>query len=98
MKLAICELLSLYILGAQSYFVILSSIDLSSRMNVGRVTRERSAPGRNCAMMCESTTAVLNMFGSKHKSKALTISLFWLNHSGVLVDRFSLVLRGGAIA
>ena len=40
---------------AWAHFVILSSIDLSSRMNVGRVTRERSAPGRNCEMMCEST-------------------------------------------
>lgn len=39
----------------KSYFVILSSIDLSSRINVGRVTRDRSAPGRNCEMMCERT-------------------------------------------
>lgn len=30
-----------------SYFVILSSIDRSSRMKVGRVILERSAPGRN---------------------------------------------------
>jgi hypothetical protein len=29
------------------YFVILSSIDLSSRMNVGSVTLLRSAPGLN---------------------------------------------------
>lgn len=38
-----------------SYFVILSSIDRSSRMKVGRVILERSAPGRNCDMMCERT-------------------------------------------
>lgn len=38
-----------------AHFVILSSIDRGSRMNVGRVTRLRSAPGRNREMMCEST-------------------------------------------
>jgi hypothetical protein len=32
---------------SHTYFVILSSIDLGSRMNVGSVTRERSAPGRS---------------------------------------------------
>ena len=41
--------------GGKSHFVILSSIDLSSRMKVGRVTRERSAPGRNWEMICERT-------------------------------------------
>ena len=38
-----------------TYFVILSSIDLSSRMKVGRVILERSAPGRSCEMIWEST-------------------------------------------
>lgn len=38
-----------------AYFVIRSSIDFGSRMNVGRVTLFRSAPGRNCDMICEST-------------------------------------------
>lgn len=38
-----------------SYFVILSSIDRSSRMKVGRVILDRSAPGRSCDMMCERT-------------------------------------------
>lgn len=38
-----------------SYFVILSNIDLGSRMKVGRTTLLRSAPGRNCEMMCERT-------------------------------------------
>jgi hypothetical protein len=38
-----------------AYFVILSSIDLSSSMKVGSVTLDRSAPGRSCEMMCERT-------------------------------------------
>ncbi len=37
------------------YFVILSSIDLGSRIKVGNVTRLKSAPGRSCEMMCERT-------------------------------------------
>jgi hypothetical protein len=37
------------------YFVIRSSIDLGSSMNVGSVTLLRSAPGRSCDMICEST-------------------------------------------
>jgi hypothetical protein len=39
-----------------SHFVMRSNIDRGSRMKVGRVTRLRSAPGRSCDMMCESTT------------------------------------------
>ncbi len=39
----------------KAYFVIRSSIDFGSRMNVGRVTLFRSAPGLNCDMICEST-------------------------------------------
>lgn len=38
-----------------SHFVMRSNIDRGSRMKVGRVTRLRSAPGRSCDMMCEST-------------------------------------------
>ena len=38
-----------------SHFVILSSIDLGSRIKVGNVILLRSAPGRSCEMMCEST-------------------------------------------
>ena len=38
-----------------SYFVMRSSIDRGSRMKVGSVTRLRSAPGRSCDIMCEST-------------------------------------------
>jgi len=36
-------------------FVIRSSMLRGSRMKVGRVTRERSAPGRSCEMMWERT-------------------------------------------
>lgn len=41
--------------SATAYFVILSSIERGSRINVGRVTRLRSAPGRNWLIMWEST-------------------------------------------
>lgn len=39
-----------------TYLVIRSSMDRGSRIKVGRTTRLRSAPGRNCEMMCERTT------------------------------------------
>lgn len=38
-----------------THLVILSSILLGSNMKVGRTTRLRSAPGRSCEMICEST-------------------------------------------
>lgn len=41
--------------ASAAYFVILSSIDLGSRMNVGSTTLLRSAPGRSCEIMCERT-------------------------------------------
>jgi hypothetical protein len=44
--------------GFPAYFVILSNIDRSSRMKVGRVILDRSAPGRSWAMMCESTVVL----------------------------------------
>jgi hypothetical protein len=63
-KVSACAI-KLHVLSAQlslrpseysrSYFVILSSIDRSSRMKVGRVILDRSAPGRSCDMMCERT-------------------------------------------
>lgn len=46
---------SLFEIVKSSYFVILSNIDLGSKMKVGRTTLLRSAPGRNCEIMCEST-------------------------------------------
>ena len=49
------------------YFVIRSSIDLGSKMNVGRVTLFKSAPGRNCDMICESTTKPTALQYSSHK-------------------------------
>lgn len=42
-------------MGAHAHFVILSSIDLGSRMKVGNVTRLKSAPGRSWEMMWERT-------------------------------------------
>jgi hypothetical protein len=47
--------LSLY--SRTTHFVMRSSIDRGSRMKVGSVTRLRSAPGRSCDMMWESTIA-----------------------------------------
>lgn len=41
-----------------SYFVIRSSMLRGSRMNVGRTTRLRSAPGRSCEMICMSTVEI----------------------------------------
>lgn len=38
-----------------TYLVIRSSMDRGSRMNVGSTTRLKSAPGRNCEMICERT-------------------------------------------
>jgi hypothetical protein len=39
----------------QSYFVMRSNIDRGSRINVGSVTRLRSAPGRSCDIRCMTT-------------------------------------------
>ena len=56
MKLSIRQLIRVSNLKAEwQYFVILSSIDLGSRMKVGRVTLLKSAPGRNWEMMWDST-------------------------------------------
>ena len=56
MKLSIRQFLRPSSLEAERpYFVILSSMDLGSRMKVGRVTLLRSAPGRNWEMMWDST-------------------------------------------
>lgn len=41
--------------SSKTYFVILSSMLRGSRINVGKTTRLRSAPGRNCEMMCVRT-------------------------------------------
>ena len=38
-----------------THLVIRSSIDRGSRMNVGRTTRLKSAPGRSWEMICERT-------------------------------------------
>lgn len=43
----------------KTYLVILSSILRGSNINVGSTTRLRSAPGRNCDMMCDRTMAYL---------------------------------------
>lgn len=62
----------------QTYFVILSSMLLGSRIKVGSVIRLKSAPGRSCEMIESSTIAVavntrdpesLNSVPAKHANK-----------------------------
>ena len=63
-------------------FVILSNMDLGSRMKVGRVMRLRSAPGRSCDIMWVRTTVsqVSVLFAAMHSL------------SGILSERISLPL------
>lgn len=49
----------------RTYLVMRSSIDLGSRIKVGRTTRLKSAPGRSCEMICERT--VLPMLVGVHR-------------------------------
>lgn len=62
-----------------AHFVILSSIDLGSKMNVGRTTLLRSAPGRSCEMIWERTMSeddgLSNTFESIDFDKLPTIAL-----------------------
>ena len=60
------------------YFVIRSSIDLGSRIKVGRVTLFRSAPGRNCDMICESTTKLAALQYSHHRVWQMQLPAAWL--------------------
>lgn len=48
--------------------VMRSSMDLGSSKKVGRVTRERSAPGRSWDMMCERTASDVQSALSPHSS------------------------------
>ena len=58
--------------------MIRSSIDLGSRMNVGKVTLFRSAPGRNCDMICESTTELTALQYSQHHVWQTQLPAAWL--------------------
>ena len=58
--------------------MIRSSIDLGSRMNVGRVTLFRSAPGRNCDMICERTTESTALQYSHHHVWQTQLPAAWL--------------------
>ena len=49
----------------RTHFVIRSSIDFGSNMNTGSVTLLKSAPGRSCDMMCESTMFLHRSFSSR---------------------------------
>lgn len=48
-----------------AYFVIRSSIDRGSRINVGRVTLLKSAPGRSWDMMCDKTFRAITVSWKK---------------------------------
>lgn len=86
-KLRLVSTCSLLHWAVLTDFVILSNIDLSSRMNVGRVTLLRSAPGLNWEIMCERTVLDLSMLSSIPAGCGLTISLVWLDHCGVVAIR-----------
>jgi hypothetical protein len=67
--------------------VILSNILLGSKIKVGNTTRLRSAPGLNCEMICERTTAPSahpTHSVSKYPFDLLTISLIGFHHSGFI--------------
>lgn len=69
-----------------AYFVIRSSIDFGSKMNVGKVTLFRSAPGRNCDMICESTTKPTALqYPHQHRRKADPVVWLFTDHCPDLV-------------
>lgn len=47
----VSDLIPIECFPGSTHFVMRSNMDRGSRMKVGRVTRLRSAPGRNCEMM-----------------------------------------------
>ncbi len=69
-----------------AYFVILSSILLGSRINVGNTTLLKSAPGRSCEMICDKTAAdhQLRVF-PRSLLGVRTIALIGLDNCGVVV-------------
>lgn len=50
--------------------MIRSSIERGSRMNVGSVIRLRSAPGRNCEIMCDKTTTMRKLSGYENNNSS----------------------------
>ncbi len=73
-----------------SYFVILSNMDLGSSIKVGKTTLLKSAPGRSCDMIWDSTsggniTVSITLggilyLGCHAVATGLTIALIWLHH------------------
>jgi hypothetical protein len=96
MKLPHCQCsLPMSSFDGATHFVMRSSMDRGSRMKVGSVTRLRSAPGRSCEMMWESTeeAALANsscVFQSPHMPGRRTVALVGIH------DRF--VFFGGLVA
>lgn len=65
---------------SMTYLVIRSSMERGSRINVGSTTRLKSAPGRNCEMMCERTDLCQYSHAwLRFPHPALTISLIRLD-------------------
>jgi hypothetical protein len=73
-----------------SYFVILSNMDLGSSIKVGKTTLLKSAPGRSCDMIWDSTSGgnitvsitsggIIEL-GCQAVATELTIALIWLHH------------------
>jgi hypothetical protein len=75
-----------------THFVIRSSMDRSSRMKVGRVILDKSAPGRSWAMMWERT-GMVSVLARKHwvacASSRHTIVLLLVDDGLVYVGRFA---------
>jgi hypothetical protein len=90
--------------GCAMKFVMRSSIDRGSRIKVGSVTRLKSAPGRSCDMMCESTASdVLVSIQTRHLQRRRTVTLVFVHDrlvflGDLIASTTRLVHRGRATA
>jgi len=84
----------------RSYFVILSSMLRGSRMNVGKTTLLRSAPGLSWDMICDRTEAVVVSWVAPWWAswEQQTIALVGLDDQGIIFNRLALrcLARGSA--
>jgi hypothetical protein len=79
----------------QTDFVIRSNMERGSRMKVGNVTRLRSAPGRSCDMMCESTAQESHV---SQLSRARRVEAWGVHTAALLRVHDGLVFFGNVIA
>lgn len=80
---------------ATTYLVILSSMLRGSRMNVGKTTLLRSAPGRSWEMMCESTVVLLSVPSARWLLVGLTVFVHTIALIGL--DNLRVILTVGAV-